>query len=229
MLDIQFRPLKDQVFNPISRLVPKAITPLHVTVLAFFSGLNSCLHASQNHPTLSLTFWLLNRALDCLDGAVARHRNQSSDLGGFLDLLGDFIVYSLIPICCGLSSAGGNGERWHLWASIAVVEASFHVNNFVLFYVAAVVEKRKATAVGGGGELRDGDRVGEKDTEMKVKVKELTSVAMRPALVEGMESGIMFTIMLARPAWTEGVCWVMAVLVGVGICQRVIWLVPVLK
>lgn len=229
MFDIQFRPLKDQIFNPISQLVPHSITPLHFTLLAFISGLISCLFALTKHTALSLTFWFLNRALDCLDGAVARHRNQSSDLGGFLDLLGDFIVYSLIPICCGLSPAAGEGGTWHLWLSIAVVEVSFHINNFVLFFVAAVVEKRRAGAAISerkrGGD--DADVVGQNERE--VKVKELTSVAMRPALVEGVESGILFTVMLAMPAWTEWVCWVMAGLVGIGICQRVVWLVPVMK
>jgi len=227
MLDIQFRPLKDQIFNPISRLIPQAITPLHLTLLAFISGLISCLFALTNHTALSITFWFLNRALDCLDGAVARHRNQPSDLGGFLDLLGDFIVYSLIPICCGLSTAAEEGETWHLWLSIAVVEASFHINNFVLFFVAAVVEKRRAGAAISDSEGGGDDTMGQNERE--VKVKELTSVAMRPALVEGMESGILFTVMLGMPAWTEWVCWIMAGLVGIGICQRVVWLVPVMK
>lgn len=229
MLDIQFRPLKDQIFNPISRIVPPSITPLHLTLFAFISGLLSCFYASTNQLLTSITFWFLNRALDCLDGAVARHRNQSSDLGGFLDLLGDFVVYSAIPICCGLSSAASAAETWHLWLSIALVEASFHVNNFVLFFVAAVVEKSKAEGVSEAAKGGDGKGSGGSGRKVQVKVKELTSVAMRPALIEGLESGIMFTIMLARPAWTEWMCWIMAGLVGVGIYQRVAWLVPVMK
>lgn len=72
----------------------------------------------SHHPQLplpSITFWLLNRALDCLDGALARHRNLQSELGGFLDLLGDFIVYALIPICVVggnyVSQRGGGARR----------------------------------------------------------------------------------------------------------------------
>ncbi|KAI4273163.1 MAG: hypothetical protein LQ337_004835, partial [Flavoplaca oasis] len=45
----------------------------------------------STNTTLPLLFWILNRALDCLDGALARHRGTASELGGFLDLLGDFI------------------------------------------------------------------------------------------------------------------------------------------
>ena len=219
MLDIQLRSVKDHLFDPLSRAVPQSISPLHITLLAFISGLACCYLASTDQPTPSLSLWLINRALDCLDGAVARQRGQTSDLGGFLDLLGDFIIYSLIPICCGLSTAAGKGESWNLWLSVAVLEASFHINNFVLFFVAAILEKRKASAVKNDRDEAEGD----------FKVKELTSVAMRPALVEGMESGILFTIMLAAPARTELVCWFMAFLVGIGICQRVVWLVPAMK
>lgn len=84
-----------------------------------------------------------------------------------------------------------------------MVEASFHVNNFVLFYVAAVAAKR--------GE------------------KELTSVTMRPALIEGFESGVIFTAMLVWPEWITWLCWGMSAAVAVGVGQRVTYLVPVLR
>lgn len=229
MLDIQFRPLKDQIFNPLSRLIPRSVTPGTLTLFAFICGIESCYFALSNNTATSLTFWVLNRALDCLDGAVARHRNQSSDLGGFFDLLGDFIVYSLIPICCGLSSAaegGGSGKLVRLWVSIALVEASFHINNFVLFFVAAVVEKRRAGVVVSEQKKKSSAAAGRNESEEKIK--ELTSVAMRPALIEGVESGLLFTVMLAVPAWTEWVCWLMAGLVAIGVFQRVFWLAGVM-
>lgn len=152
--------------------------------------------------------WLLNRVLDCVDGALARQRKCASDLGGLLDLLGDFIIYSLIPISCALGSSDKSNTS--LWLSVTAVEASFHVNNFVLFYVAAVVEKTKAK----------GDEQG---------TKELTSVAMRPALIEGFESGAIFTLMIWLPDHVELLCWLMTSLVCIGVIQRVVWVVPVLS
>lgn len=177
-----------------------------------------------------MIFWFLNRTFDCLDGGVARLRSQQSDLGGFLDLLGDFIVYSAIPISCGLSNAASSQEvmgRRGLWLAIAVVEATFHVNNFVLFYVGAVVEKRSGIVALAEARKDGKDKIGQQ--EAKAKVKQLTSVAMRPALIEGVESALLFTVMLALPSWTKHVCWLMAALVTVGICQRVLWVVPVLR
>ncbi|RYN30446.1 hypothetical protein AA0114_g12276 [Alternaria tenuissima] len=208
MLDIHLRLIKDTLFDSITHLVPSSLSPLAITILAFVSGVISCIYAASNNILLSTTFWALNRALDCLDGAVARKRNQSSDLGGYFDLLGDFIVYSAIPISCALAQNENFNAR-RIWFSVAVLEASFHVNNFVLFYIGAILEKRKGSGKG----------------ENTTRVKELTSVAMRPALIEGTESAAFFTAMLVYPCYLQQLSWAMALLVCLGIAQRTKWLV----
>lgn len=205
MFDIHLRSIKDRIFDPCCKYVPAVVTPLQITGVAFLSGLLSCYAASCSLLSASIILWLLNRALDCLDGALARHRKTASDLGGFLDLLGDFIVYSILPI----SIAAGQDADTRAWMAVATLEATFHVNNFVLFYVAAIAEKRH----------------GKEDT----KTKELTSVMMRPALIEGMESGVLFTTMLLFPNHIELLCWAMAVLVTIGIVQRTLWLTSALS
>lgn len=229
MLDLPLRHLKDHLTEPLTRHIPKSITPNHITLLAFLSGLLSILTGAFAPTTVwPLTCWLLNRLLDGLDGTLARSRNCSTALGGFLDLLGDFIVYSLIPIALAyglessisLSALGADaGVRMGaqnlqpavslagfsvvgVWRAVAVLEATFHINNFVLFYVAAVGARTE------GG---------------------LTSVAMRPALVEGLESGLLFTSMFFRPRWLGWWCWVMSAAVAISVMQRVGFVVPVLK
>ena len=215
MFDITLRPLKDSLFDPICNLVPQFITPLHITGLAFLSGVACCIAAARASTTWTVALWALNRGLDCLDGAVARQRKQTSELGGFLDLLGDFIVYSAIPICCTFGSDKGvpMDDCWQLrrrWLAVAVAESSFHINNFVLFFLAAVVERGNAQEVNKGGS-RD---------KPTIKTKELTSVTMKSALVEGFESGLAFTCMLALPGSTEAICWILSAGVIVGIVQR---------
>lgn len=215
MFDIPLRPLKDSLFNPLCAHIPLSITPLLITLLAFISGLLSCYLISLSHAntTLSVFFWGLNRALDCLDGALARHRGTASDLGGFLDLWCDFVVYSVLPIAV---ACGGGEEERGVWVAVAVLEATIHVNNFVLFYVAALVEK--AAKEEGKG-----------DVASKNSRKELTSLSMRPALVEGFESGLLFTLMLLYPSAIEGLSWTMAGLVAVGVGQRTVWVVKALQ
>ncbi|KAL8830024.1 MAG: hypothetical protein Q9170_005925 [Blastenia crenularia] len=212
MYDISLRPLKDGLFDPFCKYVPGFVTPLHVTSLAFVAGLASCYSIASANSTFALLFWALNRSLDCLDGALARHRGTASDLGGFLDLLGDFIIYSLLPIAIARASPPEVGCS--VWISVAVLEATFHVNNFILFYVAAIAEK--ASNAEGSGQAGKGRR------------KELTSVMMRPALIEGMESGLIFTAMLAYPSALQILSWTMAGLVSVGIIQRTSWVVKAL-
>jgi len=96
------------------------------------------------------------------------------------------------------------------WLAVAIVESTFHINNFILFFVAALTEKTKNV----------------KDSRV---TKELTSVSMRPALVEGAESGALFTLMLAMPGYTEILCWLLSCGVAIGIVQRVVWIVGALK
>jgi phosphatidylglycerophosphate synthase len=201
MFDIALRGWKDGIADPVSRGIPHFVTPGHITFAAFACGLISCFLAiSPDHIRLAVVFWLLNRALDCLDGAVARTRKQATQLGGFLDLLGDFIIYSLLPVAI---ARGQSGSIQIDWTALALLEASFHVNNFVLFYIAAVAANKK-----------DG---------------ELTSVTMKPAMIEGFESGLLFTMMLIWPAWINMWCWVMTTSVAVGTAQRVWVLIPLLR
>ncbi|MDP6058011.1 MAG: CDP-alcohol phosphatidyltransferase family protein, partial [Pirellulaceae bacterium] len=45
---------------------------------------------------MALAVVLVNRLIDGLDGAVARY-SQVTDLGGYLDIVGDFLFYSAVP------------------------------------------------------------------------------------------------------------------------------------
>lgn len=214
MFDINLRPIKDSLFDPICNVVPRSISPLQITGAAFLCGIVCCIGAAAGNPACAVGLWTLNRSLDCLDGAVARHRQQSSDLGGFLDLLGDFIIYAAIPICCTLGNDILNpADDWlqirRQWLAVAVAESSFYVNSFILFFLAAVAEKKIA---------EEAKQANQKT--QSIRSKELTSVTMKPALVEGFESGLAFTGMLAFPQWTEHICWVLTAGVIVGIVQR---------
>lgn len=204
MFDIQLRYVKDAVFDRLSHNVPELIGPLQVTLAAFLSGLLSCYFATEQQTALALIFWLLNRSFDCLDGALARYRKIASDLGGFLDLLDDFIIYSILPMAIALGSDNSNAT----WRAVAILESTFHINNFVLFYIAAVAEKQQANNGRSSSEL--------------------TSVMMRPALIEGMESALLFTAMLAFPTQVRILSWTMAGLVCIGIGQRTYWVVNAL-
>ena len=98
MLDAQLRPLIDRVLNPIGRgLVVLGITANQVTMVGVAFGLIAagCVAAGLFYP--AFLFVIANRIIDGLDGAVAR-ASRSSDFGGYLDIVSDFIFYGAIPL-----------------------------------------------------------------------------------------------------------------------------------
>ena len=205
MYDIRLRHLKDTITTPLCQTLPSTITPNHLTLAAFISGLLAVTTAALTTTPSSpypLIFWLLNRLLDGADGTLARARGTATALGGFLDLLGDFIIYTLIPIMLAYGQ-----DRKQVgdvdWRAVAMLEGTFHINNFVLFYISAVVAAKA-----------DG---------------ELTSVSMKPALVEGLESGVLFTAMFVWPEYLTLLCWGMSGAVIVGVGQRLYFIIPSLR
>ncbi|KEF51540.1 uncharacterized protein A1O9_12457 [Exophiala aquamarina CBS 119918] len=200
MFDVPLRRVKDTYLLSLVPLVPKFVSPNHITFLAFLVGVLACVSAMiPGLAFASVYFWLFNRFLDNLDGVLARARRQATDLGGFFDLLSDFVIYSCIPISIAYGQYADHGVKWFNLSSflaITILEATFHVNNFVLFYWAAISAKK---AEG-----------------------ELTSLTMKPALIEGFESGVIFTLMFVWPQQIVVMSWMMSVGVGIGTLQRII-------
>jgi phosphatidylglycerophosphate synthase len=98
MFDAQLRPWIDRLLNPIGRgLVALGMTANQVTMIGAAFGLIAagCVAAGLFYP--ALWFVIANRVIDGLDGAVAR-ASRSSDFGGYLDIVSDFIFYSAIPL-----------------------------------------------------------------------------------------------------------------------------------
>ena len=97
MFDAQIRPLMDRLLNPVGRsLAARGVTANHVTIIGVLFGLAATV--SVAFQLFDIAFWLIlmNRVADGLDGAVAR-ASMTSDFGGYLDIVCDFVFYSAIP------------------------------------------------------------------------------------------------------------------------------------
>ena len=97
MFDAQIRPLMDRLLNPVGRsLAARGVMANHVTVIGVLFGLAATV--SVAFQLFDIAFWLilLNRVADGLDGAVAR-ASMTTDFGGYLDIVCDFVFYSAIP------------------------------------------------------------------------------------------------------------------------------------
>jgi phosphatidylglycerophosphate synthase len=97
LFDAQIRPFMDRLLDPVGRgLAARGVKANHVTIVGVLFGLSAA--ACVAFQMFGIAFWLilLNRVADGLDGAVARGCG-STDFGGYLDIVCDFVFYSAIP------------------------------------------------------------------------------------------------------------------------------------
>jgi phosphatidylglycerophosphate synthase len=197
LFDTQLRPLKDRVVYPLARRLP-GVSPLALTILGLLVGLGAALAGWLGHFGIGLALWVLNRTLDGLDGAVARMHAKSSDLGGYLDLLADFVVYAAIPVALALRP----GAPPELLAAGLVLVAAFYVNTASWMVPAALLEKR-----GQGVSARG----------------EPTSVTIPEGLVSGSETVVFYALFFLFPGHQVALFGVMAALTVVTVLQRLVW------
>ncbi len=103
MLDAAIRPHIDKPLAVVAKqAVAWGVSANTATVLAFALGIAAAaLVAAQLYwPALALL--LVSRFLDGLDGAIAR-QTQLTDLGGYLDITLDFIVYAAVVFAFALA------------------------------------------------------------------------------------------------------------------------------
>ena len=197
MIDKYLRPFKDKILLPIAKIADSYLSPDQISVIAFIFGLGSCAMILLNQLYIALVLWLLNRIIDGLDGTAARLTERESDWGGYLDIMLDFIIYTLIPICLVLVS----DDRILCYLSLSVMLGSFYINATSWMYLSAVQEKRS----------------------MKNIKKQLTSVPMPTGLIEGTETIFLYTLFFFFPSYLPVLFFTVSGLTLVGIVQRMSW------
>jgi phosphatidylglycerophosphate synthase len=195
VLDATLRKIKDRALNPIVRQVT-GVSPLVLTFLSLASCVAAAVAAWRHAVVVSVVLWLVGRLLDGLDGPVARLRGVASELGGYLDLMADVIGYAVVPI--GVAAAQ---QSVHIWMWCAVLLASFYVNTMSWTLLSALAERHEQHRVAEVG----------------------TTFRMPTALVEGAETIVLFSLMLALPRYVLQLFAIMSIGVGISIVQRVVW------
>lgn len=195
MKDAMLRSHKDRLLEPVAQSLLAGISPNLISFLALVPGLLAALAVVQGHLAAGLILWLFNRLLDGLDGLAARVHDKKGDLGGYLDLLLDFLVYLAVPIAFVVREP----TPAHLWALIALL-ASYQINTLSWTLLSALLEKRRA-----------GDAA------------RLTSVEMPAGLIEGAETMVFYTLFFLLPGHILWLFSLMAVLVFFTAAQRVWW------
>ncbi|ELR22768.1 CDPalcohol phosphatidyltransferase [Acanthamoeba castellanii str. Neff] len=226
MLDQELRLLKERFLQPlVGRIARLGLTPNQLTLISFVLGILAGHFCLEGRLNTALVLWWLNRVVDGVDGAVARHLRRQTDFGGYLDIICDFIVYTTIPIdlaffqvtsaCsnatidvpsrgCGFKAADGTswGPLFWLLASLSFLLGTYFINAASLFMLGGILEKRNL-----GAQTR-----GEK-----------TTLTMPVGLIEGTETIIFYSLFIALPQHLTALFVLFGSLVAVTILQRLRW------
>jgi phosphatidylglycerophosphate synthase len=94
MLDQYVRAIIDTPLNKIAKgLVKFGVTANTLTLIGFLLALPAFAALAFENYIVAIIFIILSRLMDGLDGPVAR-QTIASDVGGFLDIVSDFIFYA---------------------------------------------------------------------------------------------------------------------------------------
>ena len=199
MLDHALRGIKERALTAIAIQIGQVLHPTTITFMAFIMGLIGVWLLVIKQYNLGLIFWLCNRILDGLDGTVARQNKLQSDLGGYLDIVTDFVIYALIPLALVFSD-----PTLPRYLALAVLLATFYVNAASWMYLAAILEKRAQGSAAQG---------------------EMTTITMPAGLIGGAETIIFYSLFMLFPAYIASLFVIMSLLVTVTIGQRLVWAV----
>lgn len=184
MLDGAVKKVLDPVFGGIARYLAKTgISANAITLTAVAVGLAVLIPLALENYMAALALIAVNRLLDALDGAVAR-RNGITDLGGFFDVVGDFIFFGAVVLGFALADTEANAlaAAWLLFAFMGA-EASF------LAY-AALAEKHHFHTTSHGKK----------------------SIFFLGGLVEEVETVVAFVLACLFPSWFPWIAVVFGVL-----------------
>ena len=194
MFDSRLRPLVDPISNHLGRwLVRFGISANMVTVSGGVIGLLAFHALCLGFYQLALAMILLNRIFDGLDGAVAR-QNGITDLGGYLDIVLDFIFYALIPL--GFAIGDPNNAL-----AAAVLIASFVGTGSSFLAFAIMAEKRGIS------------------TDIRGK----KSLYYLGGLTEGFETILVLVVMCIWPIYFQWFAYIFAGLCWITTSTRIYW------
>ena len=201
MLDARLRRLIDPPLDRLSvPLAARGLSANAITVAGFALGLCAAVAIAGRAYLLGLTLLLLNRLCDGLDGAVARRRGVT-DLGGFLDIVLDFLIYAAVPFAFALADPAANA-----------LPGAFLIFSFMgtgsSFLAYAIMAAKRGIA-----------------TELRGR----KSLYYLGGLTEGTETIVAFVLACLWPAWFPLIAWTFGALCWLTTATRIVVAVQTLR
>ena len=173
MFDATLRP---HINKPLATLAKRAVAwgigANTVTVSAFVLGMAAAALVAAQLYWVALGVLLVSRVLDGLDGAIARE-TKLTDLGGYLDITLDFIVYASVVFGFALADPQANA------LAAAFLTTSFMAPAATFLAYAIFAQKHGLTT----------------------DIRGAKSLYYLGGLTEGFETILTLCLMCAFPAW----------------------------
>jgi len=206
MLDARARRVLDQPLSGLARLVDRPlVSPNRLTLLGLAAGLASAATAAAQLWWWALGLWLFSRAMDGLDGPLARRRRAAahsdtdtphgSESGGFLDITADFVVYGATVVGVAI---GATRQYDVDWLPFLLVLLAYYLNGTAFLAFSSIAERT-------GRQREDG-----------------RSLSFLGGLAEGTETIAVHSLWLVIPAHAGVIATVWAAVVGVSAAQRIV-------
>jgi len=193
MLDAYARRIIDPPLDRIGRdLAAAGISANSITLAGFAVGLLMLPCLALQWYGAALAAILLNRLADGLDGAVAR-RTRLTDLGGYLDIVCDFIFYAAVPFGFALARPENAVPAAFLVFSFAGTGSSF------LAFAILAAKRNLATEAQGR-----------------------KSLYYLGGLTEGTETIILFVAVCLFPAAFPALAWIFGALCWITTVTRIL-------
>lgn len=197
MIDNKLRHLKDEILKPIAEKVGNRVSPMTITLLGGCAGVLAAFMAWQQLYVVGLLLWWCNRFLDGMDGAVARRWGKQSDFGGYVDMVVDFFIYTIVPF--GLVMGQFSTETL---LALAFLLGAFYINAGAFLYLSAILERKNQGAKQGG---------------------ELTTITMPVGIVEGAESAVFYSLFFLLPNHLTLLFLVFGTLTLATVLKHLVW------
>lgn len=183
MLDRAARRLVDPALEALAAAASRRrITANQVTVAGFVCGLASMAAIALGYPLAGLALLLLNRLADGIDGCLAR-RSAATDLGAYLDIVLDFIVYSGAAFAFALADPADA-----LAAAFLIFSFMGTGSSFLAFAIFAAKRNFSAERVRGKGFYYLG------------------------GITEGTETILLFVLVCLLPGYFAAAAWIYGIL-----------------
>ena len=201
VFDRQATTLIKPVIEAMARwLADRSIGPNAVTAAGLAIGLFAAFAIALGQPGIGLVLIIVSRLADGLDGAVARVSNQRTRLGGFLDIVFDFVFYGAIPLGFAILDPASNA------VAASVLLLTFYANGGSVLAYAVMAEQ-----IGHSGSRTAGEGRASKNG-LSDEARGGKALLFTTGLMEGGETLAFFVVFCLFSGWFAVLAYAFAAL-----------------